>query len=313
MGLIKPEKLKPGDVIGIISPASSPEDLSTVDKGVAYLEKLGYRVEVGKNVGKQIGYLAGTDEERLADLHEMFKNKNVKAIFTLRGGYGSSRLLDKIDYKLISNNPKIFVGHSDINALQFAIFAKCGLVTFTGPMVAVDFQEEVSEFTEELFWRILTSNKKIGKLQNPNAEKFFVLVKGRTQGKILGGNLTILTSLMGTEFFPQLKGSILILEDVNETPYRIDRMLNQLRLAKIFPQIKGVILGDFINCYERDPDKKTFTLNEVILDYFKKLKIPVIYNVRYGHVKDKITFPLGIKCSLNSSNSSIELLESAVK
>ncbi|MDH7604757.1 MAG: LD-carboxypeptidase, partial [Melioribacter sp.] len=174
MGIIKPERLKTGDVIGIISPAS-PDDLSKINKGVAYLESLGYRVEVGKNVGQQEGYLAGSDSQRLSDLHDMFKNKNIKAIFTLRGGYGSTRLLDKIDYKLIRNNPKIFVGHSDINALQIAFLTKCGLVTFSGPMVAVDFQDEISPFIEDLFWRILTSNKKIGKLQNPRNEKFFVL------------------------------------------------------------------------------------------------------------------------------------------
>jgi len=312
MGIIKPERLKPGDVIGIISPASSPDDLSKINKGISYLERLGYRVEVGKNVGKQEGYLAGSDSQRLSDLHEMFKNKKVKAIFALRGGYGSSRLLDKIDYKLIRNNPKIFVGYSDINALQMAFYTKCGLVTFAGPMVAVDFQEEISSFTEELFWRIITSNKKIGKLQNPNNEKFFVLTKGRAEGRILGGNLSLFTSLMGTEFFPQVKGSILLFEDINEAPYRIDRMLNQIRLAKIFNLIRGVILGDFINCYENDPDKKSFTLNEVIFEYFKKLKIPVMYNIRHGHIKDNITIPFGLKCIMNTTKSTLEIPENAV-
>ncbi|MEW6701873.1 MAG: LD-carboxypeptidase, partial [Bacteroidota bacterium] len=122
MGIIKPKRLQPGDTIGIISPASSPDDLSKINRGIEYLEKLGYRVEVGKNVGSQAGYLAGSDAQRLADLHEMFKNKNIKAIFSIRGGYGSARLLDKIDYKLVRSNPKIFVGYSDINALQMAFF-----------------------------------------------------------------------------------------------------------------------------------------------------------------------------------------------
>lgn len=312
MGIIKPKRLKTGDVIGIISPASSPDDLSKIYKGVSYLERLGYRVEVGKNVDKQEGYLAGSDSQRLYDLHEMFKNKNINAIFSVRGGYGSARLLDKIDYKLIRNNPKIFVGYSDVNALQMAFYAKCGLVTFAGPMVAVDFTDEVSPFTEELFWRTITSNKKIGKLQNPNNEKFFVLTKGKAQGRLLGGNLSVFTSLMGTEFFPNVKGSVLLFEDVNELPYRIDRMLNQIRLAKIFNSVKGIILGDFINCFETDPIKKSFTLNEVIFDYFKKLKIPVMYNFRHGHIKDKITIPYGLKCAINTSKSSIEILENAV-
>ncbi|MCX6173397.1 MAG: LD-carboxypeptidase [Ignavibacteriales bacterium] len=312
MGIIKPKRLKPGDAIGIISPASSPDDLTKINSGVHYLEKLGYRVEVGKNVGSQEGYLAGSDSQRLADLHEMFKNKNVKAIFSIRGGYGSGRLLDKIDYKLIRNNPKIFVGYSDINALQLAFFAKAGLITFAGPMVAVDFHDEVSAFTEEVFWRTITSNKKIGKLLNPRKEKFYVLNKGKATGRILGGNLSLLNSLIGTEYLPKLKDTILLLEDIHEAPYRIDRMLNQLRLTKILKQIRGVILGHFVDCVESDPTKQTYTLNEVIVEYFQNQKMPVIYNVKHGHIKDNITIPYGIKCVLNASRAYIEIPENAV-
>lgn len=312
MGIIKPKRLKPGDTIGIISPASSPDDLTKINSGVQYLEKLGYRVEVGKNVGSQEGYLAGSDSQRLADLHYMFKNKQIKAIFSIRGGYGSGRLLDKIDYKLIRNNPKIFVGYSDINALQLAFFAKAGLITFAGPMVAVDFHDEVSAFTEEVFWRTITSNKKIGKLLNPRKEKFYVLNKGRATGRILGGNLSLLNSLMGTEYLPKLKDAILLLEDIHEAPYRIDRMLNQLRLTKILKQIRGVILGHFVDCVESDPTKQTFTLNEVIVEYFQDQKMPVLYNVKHGHIKDNITIPYGIKCVLNASRAYIEIPENAV-
>lgn len=312
MGIVKPKRLRPGETIGIISPASSPDDLIRINNGVQYLEKLGYRVEVGKNVGLQTGYLAGSDQERLNDLHNMFRNKNVKAIFTVRGGYGSGRLLDKIDYKLIKNNPKIFVGYSDINALQMAFLVKTGLVTFAGPMVAVDFHEEVSNFTEEVFWRTITSEKKIGKLKNPKNEKFYLLNKGKAQGRILGGNLSMLSSLMGTEYLPKLNGAILLLEDVNEAPYRIDRMLNQFRLAKVFKQISGIILGHFVDCCEADPNKRTFSLNEVIIDYFQNLKLPVLYNVKHGHIKDNITIPYGTKCVLNASRGYIEIMENAV-
>ena len=312
MGIIKPIRLITGEKIGIISPASSPDDLTKINSGVKYLEKLGYRVEVGKNVGSQEGYLAGSDTQRLADLHYMFKNKQIKAIFSIRGGYGSGRLLDKIDYKLIRNNPKIFVGYSDINALQLAFFAKAGLITFAGPMVAVDFHDEVSAFTEEGFWRTITSNKKIGKLLNPRKEKFYVLNKGRATGRILGGNLSLLNSLMGTEYLPKLKDAILLLEDIHEAPYRIDRMLNQLRLTKILKQIRGIILGHFVDCVESDPTKQTFTLNEVIVEYFQGQKIPVLYNVKHGHIKDNITIPYGIKCVLNASRAYIEIPENAV-
>jgi muramoyltetrapeptide carboxypeptidase len=312
MRIIKPKKLKPGDVIGIISPASSPDDLTKINRGVEYLEKLGYRVEVGKHVGMQEGYLAGTDQQRLTDIHTMFANKNIKAIFSIRGGYGSGRLLDKINYKLIRNNPKIFVGYSDICALQMAFYTKCGLITFAGPMVAVDFHDEVSKFTEEVFWRTITSNKKIGRLSNPRNEKFYVLNKGRTAGRIIGGNLSVITSLIGTEYFPKIKDAVLLLEDINEAPYRVDRMFNQLRLGKIFKQIHGIILGHFVNCVESNPETKSFTLNEVVIEYFQNLKLPVIYNVRHGHIKENLTIPFGIRCKMNASKGFIEIPENAV-
>ena len=312
MRIIKPKKLKPGDVIGIISPASSPDDLTKINRGVEYLEKLGYRVEVGKNVGLQEGYLAGTDQQRLTDIHSMFSNKIIKAIFSIRGGYGSGRLLDKINYKLIRNNPKIFVGYSDICALQMAFYSKCGLITFAGPMVAVDFHDEVSKFTEEVFWRTITSNKKIGRLSNPRNEKFYTLNKGRTSGRIIGGNLSVMTSLIGTEYFPKIKDSILILEDINEAPYRVDRMFNQLRLGKIFKQIRGIILGHFVNCVESNPETKSFTLNEVVIEYFQNLKLPVVYNVRHGHIKENLTIPFGIRCNMNATKGFIEIPENAV-
>lgn len=312
MAILKPKKLKKGDLIGIISPASTPSDLSKIEKGVKYLESLGYRVEVGENVGKEHGYLAGSDDERLNDFHAMFKNKDVKAIFSVRGGYGSGRLLDKINYSLIKRNPKIFVGYSDITALHLALFKKAGLLTFAGPMLATDFSGKINTFAEENFWRILTSSKKIGKLHNPNGEKFYVLNSGRAEGNILGGNLAVLTSIMGSEYFPSFKNSILFLEDIGETPYKIDRFFNQLKLAKIFNQTNGVILGRFTDCYEKDKSKSTIKLNEVIDHYFSKLKIPVIYNFSHGHIKENITIPIGLNCKLNSSRCFVEITESAV-
>ncbi len=312
MKIIKPKKLNKGDVIGIISPASSPDDLSKIESGAEYLEKQGYRVEIGNNVGKVHGYLAGSDEERLDDFHEMFSNKNVKAIFSVRGGYGSGRLLDRIDFNLIKKNPKILVGYSDITALQMAIFKKTGLVTFAGPMLATDFSGRINKFAEENFWKIITNTKKIGKIHNPRDEKFYALTKGRGEGKILGGNLALLNSLMGTPFFPSFKDSILIIEDIGEAPYKVDRLLNQLRLAKVFDEIKGVILGRFVDCYETDKSKKTIKLNEVIEHYFGTLKIPVIYSFSHGHIKENLTIPFGINCKINTSKCFVEFTESAV-
>ncbi len=312
MRIIKPQRLKKGDLIGIISPASSPEDFSTIESGVKYLEGLGYKVELGKNVGQNFGYLAGTDQQRLDDIHYMFRNKNVKAIFSVRGGYGTPRLLDKIDYSLIRRNPKIFVGYSDITALQMALLKKIGLITFAGPMVSVDFQNGVSEFTEEMFWALLTSNKKFGKVRQPENEKLFELHKGQANGRIIGGNLAVFTSLIGTQYFPDLKDKILLLEEIGELPYRIDRMLNQLRLNKVFSQVKGVILGAFTDCNEHDPLVKTLSLGEVVGEYLNEHKLPVIYNFKHGHVRDKVTVPFGIRIRMNSSKGIIEYAENAV-
>ena len=313
MKVIKPKRLRKGDLIGVISPASSPNELERIEKGVKYLEGLGYKVDVGKNVGKVHGYLAGTDEERLDDLHSMFSNKDVKAIFNVRGGYGSGRLLDKINYGLIKRNPKIFVGYSDITALQMAFLKKTGLVTFAGPMVAVDFaSDNVDPFTEENFWKIITSSKKIGKINNPNNEKFYTLSKGRGEGSLIGGNLALLISLMGTDYQPNFSNSVLLLEDIGEDPYRIDRMFYQLKYAKVFSKIKGVILGRFVDCYIKDKTQSSLTLNDVISDYLEELKIPVLYNVKHGHIKENLTIPWGLKTKINTSRCFIEITESAV-
>jgi muramoyltetrapeptide carboxypeptidase len=314
MKLVKPKKLKKGDVIGIISPASLPNDLSKIEKGVNYLEKLGYRVEVGKNVEKSYGYLAGTDEERLEDLHSMFGNKDIRAVISVRGGYGSGRLLDKIDYSLIKRNPKIFVGYSDITALQMAFLKKVGLVTFAGPMLAVDFwKDEVDPFTEEFFWNTVTSTKKIGKLQNPDDESFYTLTKGRGEGSIIGGNLALLNSLIGTPYQPVFKNSVILIEEIGEEPYRVDRLFYQLKYATNgFKDINGIIIGRFVDCYIKDKDSPSLTLNDVISDYFGQLKIPVIYNVKHGHIEQNLTIPWGLKTKVNASRNFIEIGESAV-
>lgn len=312
MKIIKPSALRKGDLIGLITPASTPDDLSRIENSIKYFEKLGYSVKVGKNVGKYRGYLAGTDDERLNDLHSMFKDKNVKAIFCLRGGYGAFRLLDKINYRLIKSNPKLFVGYSEITALQNAIFSKTGLLTFAGPMPAVDFSNEVSSFTEEFFWKLVTSKRKLGKILYPEDPTPQTLRKGSANGQIIGGNLAVFTALLGTKYFPDMKNKILFLEDINEVPYKVDRLLNQLRLSGVFSKIKGIVLGRFVDCYEDDANKKTLTLGEVIDDYICPLKIPSVYVFPHGHIKDFVTIPIGLKVKLDSTKTSLEFLEPAV-
>jgi len=313
MPYIKPKKLNKREVIGIISPASSPEDPILVNRGIRYLESLGYRIELGKNINKNRGYLAGTDEERVEDLHQMFKNKNVKAIFCLRGGYGAFRLLDKINYNLIKKYPKIFIGFSEITSLQMAFLRKANLITFAGPMVVPNFSKNVSKYTEENFWQLITSSKKVGRLKFPESNTLPNINTGISTGRLVGGNLAVFVSLIGTEFLPDLKDKILFLEDVGEYPYKIDRMMNQLRLNKVFKKIKGIILGRFVDCFEHDPNKKTLTLSEVMNDYLSGIKVPSIYTFPHGHIKDFITLPVGIRTKLNATKGFVEIIESCVR
>lgn len=313
MPYLKPKKLMNGDLIGIISPASSPDDLSLIQNGVNYVERLGYKTILGKNVGKNRGYLAGSDEDRVTDIHQMFSNKNVKAIFCLRGGYGAVRLLDKIDCKLIRNNPKIFVGFSEITSLQMAFLKRAGLITFAGPMIIPNFSKDISSYTEENFWKTISSSTK----QGPVKTKILFRTNSKNlsdvSGKILGGNLAVLTSLIGSKYFPDLNESILFLEEVDEPPYKIDRMLNQLRMNKIFKNVKGIVLGSFIDCVEKDKAKKTLTLEQVFEDYFADLNIPVFNLFPHGHIKDLTTFPFGVRVKLNLRNEAVDFLESGVR
>jgi muramoyltetrapeptide carboxypeptidase len=312
MEVIKPARLEKDGVIGIISPASAPEDLTRIQKGVTYLESLGYRVEVGKNAEKYNGYLAGTDDQRAEDIHYMFKKKEIKAILCTRGGYGAGRLLNILDYNLIKKNPKIFVGYSDITALQMAFLNKCRMVTFAGPMIAVDFWNEISTYTEEMFWKVITSGKKYGKIKNPDDEKYYTLNKGKAESEIAGGNLALITSMLGTPYLPSFKNKILFLEEIGEAPYRIDRMLGQLKSAGILKEVSGVLLGRFKDCYDSDSNEHSLTLNEVIEDYFSKIDIPVMYNVKHGHIKDNMTLAWGIKYKMNTVTGNFEMTENAV-
>lgn len=312
MRILKPKHLKKGDLIGLISPASTPDNLEKINEAVKYFERLGYRVMVGKNVGKVRGYLAGTDEQRLEDFHSMFLNKEVKAIFCVRGGYGSIRFLDKINFSTIRKNPKIFVGYSDITALQLAIFHKVGLITFAGPMAAVDFSGEVDPFTEENFWKMVTFPKPFGKFKNPQGERISCLTKGYAKGRLLGGNLSLVCSLLGTPYLPKLDKAVLFLEEVEEKPYRIDRFFAQMKLAKIFDKVSGIVLCNFTDCEETDSKKKSLSLNDVVSDYFSNLSIPVAYNLIHGHIKSKNTIPIGAMASVDCNKGIIEIIESSV-
>ncbi len=304
---LKPPALKKGDVIGIISPASSPDDFSRIENGVSYLESLGYRVKLGKHIYKRFGYLSASDEERAQDLNEMFADPEVRAIICVRGGYGTPRILDKVNYSVIKKNPKIFVGYSDITALQLAIFKKTGLITFSGPMLAVDIYS-FDSYSEEFFWRILTSKSGKIELKNPDGVELIVLKPGKANGTLLGGNLSLLASIIGTKYQPDFKDAILLIEDIGEEPYRIDRYLSQLKNSGILNKIKGCILGQFTDCVPKEMGK-SLTLEQIFEDYFGKLKIPVISNLSYGHIPQKLTLPIGADVKIDAKRGVITIVE----
>ncbi len=306
----KPPALKKGDVIGIIAPASPPNNHSAIERGARYFERLGYRVEIGPGVSRRHGYLAGTDQQRLDDLHAMFADRRIKAIICARGGYGTPRLLPSIDYNLIARNPKILVGFSDITALQLALWKKCRLVTFHGPMLAVEFASTLDRFTEESFWRSITSTHKREKVSLPRGTK--VLRSGKASGILLGGNLSLVASILGTPFQPDFQNALLFLEDVGEEPYRIDRMMTQLSNASVFQQASGVLAGKFSDCMPKDKSKPSLSITQVLSGMASNINKPFLSDLPFGHTTPKLTIPIGITATLDASRRLLLLNEASV-
>jgi len=313
MDILKPGILKKGDKIGIISPASKPSDESRYFKGVQYLEELGYSVISGKSVLNQRGYLAGEDINRINDLNFMFADPEIKAVFCSRGGYGVPRILDQVDYEAIKKNPKIFVGYSDITALNLAILAKTKLVTFTGPMVAVEMGKGIHEYSESNFWQNFTNATEFKKFENPADEKLKIITPGKAEGRLVAGCLSVFVGLLGTPYMPDLTGAILVLEDIDEEPYRLDRYFAQLKLSGIFDNISGLIFGQFIDCTSKDQSKPSLTIEEVIQDYVKNLNIPIIANFAYGHGAIKLTLPIGVQARLDTAEDGLTILEKVIE
>jgi len=313
--LRKPPRLQRGDVIGIVAPASPMKD-EFLQKGCEYLERHGYRVQLGRYVNKEVGYLAGTDRQRADDLNHMFRDPRVKAIFCARGGYGSPRLLPLLDYQTISRHPKIFVGYSDITSIQLAMLRHAGLVTFTGPMVAAEMgQNRMDAFTEENFWKVLTEPKPLGALARPNGQHYQPIHKGKAVGKLIGGCLSLIAPLIGTPYLPSVDGSIFFVEDIGEEPYRIDRYLVHFRESGLLNRIGGFVFGQMTDCVPpSDSTSPTLSLEEVIDDFIKPLGIPALAGLDYGHDNVKYTMPIGVRASLEvtAKKCRLEILESAV-
>lgn len=311
MKVLVPQRLKKGDLIGIICPASPVHDPSRIERGVRYLEGLGYRTTVGRNASQRRGYLAGTDDERAQDIHAMFTNRKVKGIFCARGGYGTPRLLSRIDYRIIGRNPKILVGYSDITALGLAIWRRCRLVTYHGPMLAVDLGADVNPFAEESLWRILTSPTRHATLALADASPTRVMYPGTATGRLLGGNLSLLVSLLGTPYMPDIRRGILFLEEIGEEPYRVDRMLTQLGNAGVLSRLSGVAVGRFTDCIPRDASTPTLPLDAIMAGTAGNTGKPFMTGFPIGHEKRMVTVPVGIRARLDADEGVITLLEPA--
>lgn len=314
MKIVIPPGLCHGDVIGIISPAGalSGEKLQNYDHGLIYLQKLGYKIIEGEYVKNQYGYLAGEDEQRIADINAMFRNPKIKAIFCSRGGYGAPRILDKIDYRAARKHPKIFVGYSDITALQLALYKRAGLVSFSGPMVAIDINDKIHYFTENRLWNILSANQASAIHFSELIEPVKVYHHGVAVGRLLGGCLSVICGMLGASCLPDFKNSILLLEDIGEDLYKIDRYFSQLYNAGILQQVQGLILGDFIDCPTRKPDESGPDFDDIVYYYTQKYAIPVIGNLPYGHGPVKLTLPIGSRVRLNTFRGVLEFLEPVV-
>lgn len=309
---IKPPGLKKDDLIGIVAPAGPLYNPEVLTRGVHVLNQMGFRTVLGKHVRERSGYLAGSDTQRLDDLMEMFARREVRAIVCLRGGYGSPRLLDRIDYNLIRRNPKIFIGFSDITALHLAILKYSGLVTFHGPMVTTDLGVHPTQFTRERLLQVVTAGFGGGKIKNPpNGPQTVTITPGRATGELVGGNLTLITALLGTPFEIETRDRLLFIEEVGEHPYRLDRMLSQLRLAGKLAAARGVIVGECLNC-DHGSDGEAFTLLQVLRERLGDLGIPCFYGLAIGHGTHRATLPLGVGATMDADRHSLNLDESAV-
>jgi muramoyltetrapeptide carboxypeptidase len=315
---IKPPMLKKGDKVGMVAPASNAYEPEEIIIAKETMEQYGFEVELSKNINAQYGYLAGTDRQRAEDINTMFHRSDIKGIMTFSGGYGCSRILPLLDYAAIRKNPKVIIGHSDITALLLAIHKQTGLITFHGSSGLTG----VGEYAIASFRNTLMSPKAIGQVAKPpnknRNNRLITINGGKATGQLIGGNLTLVTNLLGTPYEPDTRGKIFFLEDIGEEPYRIDRMLTQLWLAGKFDQVAGIALGHFIDCVPKEYQSsfyQTLSLENILRDRFSSLQIsnkPTLYNLMFGHVSENAVLPIGAIATLDATAKTLTIDEGAV-
>ncbi|RQO59849.1 LD-carboxypeptidase [Paucibacter sp. KBW04] len=315
--LLRPKRLQPGDTIGLIAPSHAFFEREPFALAIESLQALGFKVKEGKHLRARYGQFAGTDAERAADINEFFADDGVAGILALRGGSGCNRIVDKLDYGLIRAKPKFFGGFSDLTSLTNAIQTRTGLITFHSPMGSSEWNEySLSSF------RAVVMEAQAALLRNPPPERgdnviakqdrIWTLRGGRARGHLLGGNLSVLASMAGSAYFPDFRGAVLFLEDVNEPIYKLDSCLSTLRLAGALDSLAGVALGAFTKC-EPGEGFGSLTLDEVFDDVFvKPHKIPVYRGAMFGHIRRKMTLPVGAMVEIDADAGSLQMLEPAV-
>lgn len=300
---MKVKKLQIGDTIGFICPSSKMDfDSKRVEKLEEIINGLGYKIKYGKSCSTSYGYLGGTDLERTQDINEMFQDPEVDAIICMLGGYGASRIVDKIDYDIIRNNPKLFVGFSDITVLLNAFNQKANLQTIHGQMGIFLTKDNIDDISLADFKNLLTKDLSNRVIKDNNIK---VITGGIAEGEIVGGNLTLIVNLIGSEFDIDFKNKIVFIEEVNEKPRTVDRMFAQLRLSGKLKQARAFIFGHFTNC---NPEDNNQTVDELIDEYFKGLNVPVITNFPSGHDFPFYNIPIGINSRLNTEEKELKIL-----
>jgi muramoyltetrapeptide carboxypeptidase len=315
--LVKPPRLRRGDIVGVVAPASPAEDPEDIDDFAAALGNFGFKPKLAPNVRKRLGFLAGDDQARADDLMTMFGDRNVKAIFCLRGGYGSARLLGMLDYRFIKRHAKVFVGFSDITSLHTAFEVHARMVSFHGPTLNSNITTaRPSKFTlGSLMRTIMEPSAPGGICEGLTQNSATILKRGTATGPLIGGNLTVFMALIGTPYQPRFKGSILFFEDVGEQPYRFDGRLTQLLNAGLLQQVAGVAVGNNKDCTDPDAAKsKEYhqTVEDVLRDRLLPLGVPVVSGLPYGHVRENATIPMGLQATLDAVNGDLIINEPAV-
>ncbi len=308
----KPPRLGPGDIVGVISPASTMSSEDGLDRAEWWIRGMGLVPRFGPNAGGRYGYLAGTDEQRASDLNAAYADPEVKAVFAVRGGWGGARILPLLDWNMIRANPKLLIGFSDITALHLAFAARAGFATIHGGNATSSWRKASWESLWRLAFAADTPTLGGAGIEAETGRAARTVTGGKAQGRLLGGNLTILSTLMGTGWLPDMKGAVLFLEDVNESEYRVDRMFQQLKLAGVLGGLAGIVFGQCTSCATTAPDYAGFTLDQLVDHYCAPLGIPAVTGFDTGHVANQLSLPSGARVELDGDARTVRVLEAVV-